>query len=118
MKSGRTLAAICVCAVVGYWLWSEFLSREARIESLHKACMAEFVAGKTEAKPQADRSAPDPKSSDPATTIAKGLADRFGRLVESMAGSVGDAVCGTVRDACIKDFEGRLCVAARERYRK
>ena len=32
-------------------------------------------------------------------------------------GSMSDTVCATVRDACREDFDGRICTAARERYR-
>ena len=48
---------------------------------------------------------------------AKGLSDSSSRMLEGMSSRMGETMCGTVRDACRSDFAGRLCAAARERYR-
>ena len=90
----------------GYWLWQEMLSRDAQIDTLHRACMAEFADFAARMKPGTSGSG-----------MLKGLAESFGKMVDGVSGSMSDAVCATVRDACREDFDGRICTAARERYR-
>jgi hypothetical protein len=82
-------------------------SRDAQIDSLHRACMAEFaeVAAKMKAGVQPGDASP-----------FKGFAESLGRLLENMSGGMSDTVCAAVRDACRDDFDGRICMAARERY--
>ena len=45
--------------------------------------------------------------------IAQGVAD----ALTSMRQGVGGAMCGAVRDACTRDFDGSICQAALARYR-
>jgi hypothetical protein len=97
-------------AGAGLWFWQQAFSRDAQIDALHRACVAEFaeVAAKMKAGVQ-----PGETSSG----IVKGLSESLGKLFEGMSGGMSDAVCAAVRDACRDDFEGRICTAARDRYR-
>jgi len=97
-------------AGTGFWFWQQLFSRDAEIDSLYRACMAEFaeVAAKMKAGVQ---------PGDAGSGIVKGLSESLGKLLEGMSGGMGDAVCAAVRDACRDDFHGRICMAARERYR-
>jgi hypothetical protein len=92
-----------------FWFWQQMSSRDARIDSLHRACMAEFaeVAARMKAGVQ---------PGDGTSGIVKGLSESLGKVLEGMSGDVSDAVCAAVRDACRDDFDGRICTAARERY--
>jgi hypothetical protein len=109
-RSAGLIGLGVLIAGAGLWLWQQTFSRDAQIDALHRACMAEFaeVAAKMKAGVQ-----PGETSSG----IAKGLSESFGKLLEGMSGGVSDAVCAAVRDACRDDFDGRICTAARDRYR-
>ena len=97
-------------AGAGFWFWQQMFSRDAQIDSLHRACMAEFaeVAAEMKAGVQPGEATPG---------ILRGFSEGLGKLLEGMSGNMGDAVCAAVRDACRDDFDGRICSAARERYR-
>lgn len=97
-------------AGAGFWFWQQMFSREARIDSLHRACMAEFAEAAASMKSGV-------QAGDAAPGIVKGWSESLGKLLEGMSGGMGDAVCVAVRDACRDDYEGRICAAARERYR-
>lgn len=102
-------------AAVGYLVWQQLFSREAEIERIHRACLAEIEAGSARMKSELDR-IPGSRSQHPAATLGKSLGEGLGKLLDSMSGNVGEKVCGAIQDACRGDFEGRVCQAARERY--
>ena len=117
-SNARTLAvigAVIVATAIGYWIWYTLFSQAAQIEAMHQACIAEFTVGADKARADRGKGAGD-KSPDPGAAIAKGISEGFAKLIASLAGGVATAVCGTIRDACETDFEGRICLAARERY--
>lgn len=117
-SNARTLAVVGVVVVataIGYWVWYTLFSQAAKIEALHQACVAEFTVGADKARADRGKTAGDPPP-DPGAAIAKGISEGFAKLIASLAGGVGSAVCGTIREACETDFEGRVCRAARERY--
>ena len=99
-----------VVAAGGFWLWQRTFSRDAQIEAVHQGCVTEFAEA-------AARIRSGVQSEESASSIAKSLTDGLGRMIEGMTGSVSDTVCATVRDACREDFDGRICTAARARYR-
>ncbi len=108
-KAAGLIGLGVLIAGAGFWFLERFLSPEAQIDAMHRACLKEFAeaAAKMKAgvKPGADSSG-----------IVKGLSENLGKMLEGLSGGMGDAVCGTVRDACRDDFDGRICSAARERY--
>lgn len=106
LRSAALLALGVLAVGAGYWLWQEMLSRDAQIDTLHRACVAEFADFAARMKPGTSGSG-----------MLKGLSESFGRMVDGVSGSMSDAVCAAVRDACREDFNGRICTAARERYR-
>ena len=108
-RAAGLIGAGVVVAGAGFWFWQQFHSRGAQIDSVHRACVAEFTetAAKLKAGVQPDEAT---------SGIAKGLSESLGKFLESMSDGMGDTVCGALRDACRNDFEGRICTAARERY--
>jgi hypothetical protein len=95
-------------AGAGFWAWQHYLSRDAQVAALHRACLDEFAAAGGKMK-----SGLAPKSDPP---FIKGLSEGLGKALEGLSGGVGSAVCDAMRDACRLDFDGRICTAARERY--
>ena len=106
-----------VLAGAAFWVWQQFFSRDVEIEAVHRACMAEFAAGKAKADAGAPTSPAKLPPGDSGSGIVKGLSEGVSRMLEGMSSGMGETVCGTVRDACRSDFDGRLCAAARDRYR-
>lgn len=99
-----------VGAAAAMWVWHQMFSRDAQIDALHRACTTEFAEA-------AARMKAGVQPSEGAGSVTKGLGDGLGRMIEGMSGSMSDTVCAAVRDACRDDFDGRICTAARERYR-
>lgn len=93
----------------GWWLWQELFSRPAQIDAVYRACVAEFadVSGKMKDGVTAGEASP---------AIVKSLSERLGKWLGEMSSGMGDKVCATVREACEEDFQGRICVAARDRW--
>ena len=108
-RAALLLGAAALVAGGGAWLWQKFYSHKAQVEALHVACLAEFAESAAKMKAGTD---PGAASSG----VVKGLSESLGKALEGVSGGMGDAVCGALRDACRDDFEGRICVAARERY--
>lgn len=109
----RTAAIVGLGVVVAtgvFWVWQRTFSRDAQIDAVHQGCVTEFAEAAARIKSGV-------QSADQASAIAKSLTEGLGRMVEGMTGSMSDTVCTTVRDACREDFDGRICTAARERYR-
>lgn len=102
-------------AAVGYLLWEQMFSRDAEIERIHRACLAEVEAGGARMKSELDK-IPGSRSQHPSAILGKSLNEGLGKLLDSMTGNLGESVCGAIQDACRGDFDGRVCQAARERY--
>lgn len=119
MNAGLRNAALVALGVglaaVGYLVWQQVFSREAEIERIHRACLAEIEAGSARMKSELDK-IPGSRSQNPAAAVGKNLSEGLGRLLDSMSGNLGETVCGAIQDACRGDFDGRVCLAARERY--
>ncbi|HVF64679.1 MAG TPA: hypothetical protein VNE58_11860 [Casimicrobiaceae bacterium] len=96
--------AAAIVAASGFWFWQHFASRDAQIDAIHRACLTEFAEGGAKLK-----------SALPGGFLA-GLSERLGKMVDGMSGSTADKLCGSVRDACKTDFDGRICTFARDRY--
>jgi len=106
-----TIIGVGVIAATGaWWLWQRSYSRDAQIDAVHQACTIEFAEA-------AARMKSGVQPGENPSAIAKSLTDGLGRLIEGVTGNVSETVCAAVRDACREDFDGRLCTAARERYR-
>ena len=116
LRNAAWVALGVVVAVALFAIWNARFSPEAEIERIHRACLAEIEAGKARMKSGLERGAGEGRPDDPARSIVKGLSESLGRMLDDVAGSMGDTVCGAVRDACREDFDGRICTAARERY--
>jgi len=102
------IAAIVVMA--GYFAWDRYFSRAGRIETAYNACMKQM--GASIDKAGADRNTPTPKGGDPAAAISKGMTDALTSLMQGL----GTAMCGTLKEACTKDFDSRICQAALKHY--
>jgi hypothetical protein len=118
-RSNRDVALVVLVLAIagaGYWIWERFFSHAAQIDAMHRACLAEFSAGKDRVKSQLDRGAAAVPRNDPAAGIVKDISAGLGTVIDEFAGSVGEAACGALRDACTLDFDGRACRKARERF--
>jgi hypothetical protein len=118
-RSNRDILLVVLTLAIagaGYWIWARFFSHGAQIDAMHRACLAEFSAGKDRVKSQLDKGAAAVPRHDPAAGIAKDISAGLGKLIDEFAGGVGEAACGTLRDACTLDFDGQACRKARERY--
>lgn len=109
LKSVALFCAGMLVAGVATWIWQRHLSRDAQIAALHRACLDEFAAGRAKLKAGVQ---PD---SGPA--FMKGLSESLGKMLDGASGRAAEVVCDGVRDACRVDYDGRICTAARERYR-
>lgn len=107
----KPLLIVVIVAVVGYLVWERHFSQGGRIETAYKACMREFGGGADKAA--ADMKTQPPKGDDPAAAIAKGMGD----ALTSMLQGLGGAMCGAMKDACTRDFDGAMCQAALNRYK-
>jgi hypothetical protein len=112
------LLVVLVLAIAGtaYWIWERFFSHGARIDAMHRACLTKVVAGKDRVKSAIDRGAASVPRNDPAAGIARDISAGLGKAIDEFAGNVGEAACGTMRDACRLDFDGQVCRRARERF--
>jgi hypothetical protein len=108
-KTAGLIGTGVLIAGAGFWFWQQFHSRNAQIASLHRACIAEFAES-------AARMKAGVQPGDASSGIVKGLSESLGKVLEGMSEGMGDTVCGTLRDSCRNDFEGRICTAARDRY--
>jgi hypothetical protein len=118
-RSNRdVLLVVLVLAIAGagYWIWERFFSHGAQIDAMHQACLTEFSAGKDRVKSQLDKGAAAVPRNDPAAGIVKDISAGLGKVIDEFAGSLGEAACGALRDACTLDFDGQACRKARERY--
>ncbi len=110
MRAAAIVGLVAVVAAGALWIWQRTFSRDAQIDAVHQGCVTEFAEAAARIKSGV-------QSGDNPSAIAKSLTDGLGRMIEGMTGSMSDTVCATVRDACREDFDGRICTAARERYR-
>jgi hypothetical protein len=112
------LIVVLVLAIAGagYWAWQRFFSHGAQIDAMHRACLAEFDAGKQRVKAQIDKRAAAVPGNAAAAPLVEDVSAGLGKLLDRYAGSVGDAACGTLRDACRLDFDSEVCRKAREHY--
>ena len=111
LKSVALVGAGMAIAGAGFWIWQQYLSRDAQIVALHRACLDDFAAGRTKMKSGLAKD-----SSDDPGTLFRNLSEGLGKILDNVSGGVGEAVCDAVRDACRLDFDGRICTTARERY--
>ena len=109
LKSIALFCAGMLVAGVATLIWQQYLSRDARIAALHRACYEEFAEGRAKLESGVR---PD---SGPA--FMKGLSQSLGKMLDGVSGRAAEVVCDGVRDACRLDYDGRICTAARERYR-
>jgi len=114
----QVLLVVLVLAIAGagYWVWQRFFSHGAQIDAMHQACLAEFERGSSRVKSQIDKGAASVPANDPATAIVKDLSRGVRKMAEEFASGVGGATCGTLREACRLDFDGRVCASARARF--
>ena len=110
------VVAVLALAGAGYWIWERFFSHGAQVDAMYTACIARFQAGKDRVKSGIDKGAAALPRDDPLAPAAKDLSAGLGKLIDEFAGNVGEATCGTLRDACRLDFDGRVCRNARERF--
>ena len=111
--SVRVATIVGVGAIVAagaFSLWQRTFSRDAQIDAVHQGCVTEIAEAAARVKSGV-------QPGEAPSSITKGMSDGLGRFIDGMSGSMSDTVCATVRDACREDFDGRLCTAARERYR-
>jgi hypothetical protein len=112
LRPAGWLALGAALAGVAFYGWQQFLSREAQVRAVHAACTKEFADASARAKSGVEAARPEA-----AGAIGQRATDALGRWLDGLTSGAGDAVCGTIRDACTSDFDGRVCSAARERYR-
>ncbi|HVE48190.1 MAG TPA: hypothetical protein VNG69_01075 [Casimicrobiaceae bacterium] len=106
-------AALAASAI---FVWQHYLSPQSEIKAVHAACLKEVADTKAKLKSSIDvgRTAQPDNLAD---ALSRSASDVLGKWLDGMASGVSEAVCGTILDACKSDFDGRVCVAARERYR-
>jgi hypothetical protein len=107
----KYLLVVGIVAIVGYLIWHQRYSQEARIDTAFNSCMKQFGAKTEPAKSAASGKAPE--VSDPATALAKGLGDAMTSIVQGFGGTV----CGAVKDTCAKDFNGPVCQTALDKFK-
>jgi hypothetical protein len=114
----QVLVVVLVLAVAGtgYWVYERFFSHDAQVDAMHRACLAEFERGASQARSQLDKGAASLSRDDSAKGVARDVAAGLGRVLEEFADNVGAATCGTLREACRLDFDGQVCARARKRF--
>jgi hypothetical protein len=117
LKSAGLVALGAALAGAGFVAWQHFFSREAEVRAIHRACLDEIASERARLEERIERSTGGFEPDSTAGSIAKGIREGLGRMLDGVSGGMGDAVCSTIRDSCSSDFEGRICTAARERYR-
>lgn len=104
-RSILAVVAVLVVAGAAYWAWNRFLSHAHAIDTIHAACLAEFDDGAAKAKAATSFGGP-----------FREFSAGVGRLIDEAKGSVAEATCTSVREACRIDFDGEFCRRARARY--
>lgn len=107
---GGTLAATAI------FVWQQYLSPQSEIKAVYAACLKEVADTKAKLKSSIEVG----KTAQPDTlagALNRSASDVLGKWLDGVAGGVSEAVCGTILDACKSDFDGRVCAAARDRYR-
>jgi len=102
------LLVVAMLAAIGYFFWNHYYSQSGRVDIAYNACLKQF--GATADKGQSDSGA---TGGEAASALAKGLGDAVASIVQG----VGGAVCGTIKDSCTQDFNGKVCQAALSRFR-
>jgi hypothetical protein len=106
------LALGAALAGAAFYGWQRYFSRDAEIRAIHASCVKEIADAGPRIKGGLGGAQPEA-----ADSFGKRATDTLGRWLDGMSGGMSDAVCGTIRDACTTDYDGRVCAAARERYR-
>jgi len=102
------LLIVAMLAAIGYFFWDHYYSHSGKVEIAYNACMKQFGATADKGKPDSGA-----KGGESALALAKGLDSAVASIVQG----VGGAVCGTIKDSCTQDFNGRVCQAALSRFR-
>jgi hypothetical protein len=105
------LLVVAMLAAIGYFFWDHYYSRSGKVEIAYNACMKQF--GGTAEKGKPDSGDKGANGNEAASALAKGLGDAVASIVQG----VGGAVCGTIKDSCTQDFNGKVCQAALSRFR-
>ena len=101
IRSVGLVALGAALAGLAFYAWQQLFSREADVRAIHAACVNEVAEANAKLKSGA----------------AKRVGEGVTRWLDGAAGDMSESLCGTVRDACASNFDGRICTAARERYR-
>ena len=105
------LLVVALLAAIGYFIWDRYYSQSGRIEIAYHACIRQF--GVTADKGKPDPGDKGPKGNESASALARNLSDAMASIVQG----VGGAVCGTIKDSCTQDFNGKVCQAALNRFK-
>ena len=108
IRSVGLVALGAALAGLGFFAWQQLFSREAELRAIHAACLKEVADANAKLKGGIERGTPG---------VAKEVGEGVTRWLDGAVGSMSESLCGTVRDACASNFDGRICTAARERYR-
>ena len=101
IRSAGLVALGAALAGIAFYAWQQWFSREAQVRAIHASCVKEVADASAKLK----------------GGVGKGVGDAATRWLDGAAGEMSESLCGTVRDACTSNFDGRICTAARERYR-
>jgi hypothetical protein len=92
----KAAIVVIVLAAVGYYAWSHYFSREAKVERAYQSCVSKMSAGIEKAKGSASQSGDK----------------NMQEAMNSMMQGIGDAMCGMIKEACKQDYNGQVCQAA------
>jgi hypothetical protein len=109
--SMTALIVAALLAAIAYFVWNHYFSRSGKIEIAYNTCMKQI--GATADKGRPDPGDKGPKGNESASALTKGLGDALVSIVQG----VGGAVCGTIKDSCMQDFNGKVCQAALNRFK-
>jgi glucose-6-phosphate dehydrogenase assembly protein OpcA len=112
MKGLRAVALIVLLAAAGYFVWQHFFSKQARIEASYQACMKKVDGAMTQLQTNIDQQLPMGKPAGAGEAVVQGMGQALGQAATGMVASAGSAMCGIIKDACAKDFDGPVCQAA------
>jgi hypothetical protein len=107
----KYLLVVAIVAIVGYLVWHQRFSKEAKVDVAFNTCIKQFSVLPDKAKSGGGVKAPT--DNDPAAAMTKSLGDAMASIMDG----VGGAVCGTVKDTCAQDFNGNVCQAALNRFK-
>jgi hypothetical protein len=111
MRDGlKYLLVVAIAAIVGYLIWHQRFSKEAKVDVAFNTCLKQF--NPPSPKANADGTAPA-GGNDAAAALARGMDD----AVVALRQGLGSAVCGSVKDTCTQDFNGSVCQAALNRFK-